>query len=203
MSIPVNPATGFQQAARASLAAASANWRDLTDDNRAAWQAWASTHPVIDRLGAALLLTSQQAYVGVNRNVSDAGLAVPAFPDPPPEPTYEFPFQKAFVVDVSGTAATFVITTDVQPAEDTIVFVYASPAVSPGRTNVTPQMKFLGAVTVESTDIVGTDVDLDSMWVERFGSLGTGLIGKKVAVTVRTFSEGQLSGATGSAGVVV
>ena len=68
--------------------------------------------------------------MGVNRNVANAGLVVPAYPDPPAEPIYEFPFQKGFVVAIDASATDFTIATDVQPVADAIVFVYASPAVS-------------------------------------------------------------------------
>ena len=73
-SVPVNASTLFQQGVRSSLAAASSAWRDLTPSVQQAWVAWASTHPVIDRLGAAIQLTGQQAFVQANRNAFSAAV---------------------------------------------------------------------------------------------------------------------------------
>lgn len=202
-SVPINPATGFQQGVRASLADASANWRQLTDPNRLAWVAWSSTHPVIDRLGAAILLTGQQAYVALRRNADSAADSTIVLDDPPVEPTFEFPLLAGFVIDADSSGPTLTLATDVQPAADTTLLIYASPAVSPGRTNVSAQTKFLGAATVLSTDTVGTLIDILTDWVSRFGDLSTGLVGKKLAIGVRTYSQGQLSGTTASATIII
>ena len=202
-SVPVNAATTFQQGVRNSLAAASSAWRDLSAPDQQAWVAWAATHPVVDRLGAAILLSGQQAFVQANRNAFSAGLGVPFFTAPPAEPSYEFPFESPFLVTMDASAQTLLIGQTVQPTANQTLLVFASPAVSPGKTNVAAIGKFLGPISVLAATAVPVDVDISSMWVDRFGSIDTGLIGKRVVVSLRTYSNGQLSGAVASSGICV
>lgn len=203
MSIPVNAATTFQQGVRNALAAASSAWRDLSASDQAAWVAWASTHPVINRLGAAILLTGQQAYVQANRNAFSAGEAIPAFTTPPVEPAYEFPFEPDFLVTMDASAGTLLINQTVQPAADTAVLIFASPAVSPGKVNVSAIGKFLGPITVLAATAVPVDVDISAEWIARFGTIDAGLVGKRVVVSTRIYSNGQLSGSVASSTLCV
>lgn len=65
--VPVNPNTSLQVAARQALADATQAWRDvLTAGQRAAWESYALASPVTNRLGQAITLTGQAAYVANN-----------------------------------------------------------------------------------------------------------------------------------------
>ena len=202
-SVPVNAATTFQQNVRGNLAASSAAWRNLSDPDRLAWVAWSSTHPIINRLGAAIILTGHQAFGQLNRNGFSAGLGVNFYTVPPAAPVYEFPFEADFVVDADGTGGTFTLGQTVQPGLDTIVQVFASPPVSAGVTFAKDKSKFIGILTVLAATAVPVDVDVLAMWEGRFGTFGVDLIGKKVIVAVRSFSNGQWSGLTSSSSLVV
>lgn len=202
-SVPVNPSTTFQQQIRNNLSASSSGFRNLSPAEQAAWAAWAETHPVIDRLGAAIRLTAQQAFVAVNRNAFSNGDGDLFYSLPPVEPEYEFPFEAGFTVAVDGGAGTMTISQTVQPAADTQVFVYASPAVSPGITNAKALTKFLGPITVLAITAVPVAVTIAAAWVVRYGSIHAGLVGRKVIIGLRTYSNGQLSGTVGSFGLVV
>lgn len=62
--IPVNPNTERQGMARANMASAVNAWTNiLTDANRQAWITYAQGTPVVDRLGAQLILSGQQMFV--------------------------------------------------------------------------------------------------------------------------------------------
>lgn len=201
-SVPVNPATTYQQQIRNNLAASAAGWRDLAPADQQAWVAWASTHPVIDRLGAAIQLSGIQAFVALNRNAFSDGLGDLFFTTPPVEPTFEFPLEAGFAVSFSAGGGTATIQQTVQPAADTEVFIYATPAVSPGITFVKDKTKFLGKYTVLAATTPPDDIDIATEWVARFGSISAGLEGKKVVIAARTYSEGQLSGIVSSFGIV-
>ena len=60
--VPVNPNTAYQQAIRNAFRTASAEWRTLTDAQRAAWNAYAAGSPTTNRLGQTVYLTGQQWY---------------------------------------------------------------------------------------------------------------------------------------------
>jgi len=202
-SVPVNAATTFQQNVRSSLADNSSGWRQLMDADRAAWVAWASTHPVINRLGAAIILSGQQAYVQMNRNAFSSGEAANFFTVPPPEPVYEFPFAADFGIDADGTGGALTIESTVQPSADTIVQIFASPPLSPGRTFAKDLSKFIGIFTVLAATVPPTDNDILALWVGRFGTFGADLVGKKLIIAVRSYSNGQWSGITSSSTIVV
>jgi hypothetical protein len=201
-SVPVNPATTFQQNVRNALASSSAAWRNLTPTQQTAWQAWAATHPIIDRLGAAITLSGQQAYVALTQNAFNNGDGVAFYDVPPPSPVYEFPFEGDFAVVAASGGPTLTIGQTVQPAADTQVFVFASPPVSAGVTFVKEKVKFLGPITVLAATAVPVAVDVRAMWETRFGTFGASLIDKKIVFGLRTYNNGQLSGLVSSFGIV-
>lgn len=73
---PTNPTTIKQTAARSLLGSLSSSWGSLTAAQRTAWNDWASLNPVVNSLGISILLSGQQAYVGLNsRLVASGGTA--------------------------------------------------------------------------------------------------------------------------------
>lgn len=92
--IPTNPQSTKQMAIRTILAFLSGQWQVLTDNQRDAWNLYAQTHPVINRLGQAQKLSGHQTYVALNCRLLQAGAAAQS--DPPvgagPTPLVTFSF---------------------------------------------------------------------------------------------------------------
>ena len=85
-AIPTRSTTIYAQAAKAILAAQSQAWAARTDAERAAWTAWAQTHPVTDSLGQSQVLTGHAAYVQINSRIDFASgtlLVLPPVADAP------------------------------------------------------------------------------------------------------------------------
>lgn len=80
-SIPTNPNSIRQQSARSLLATLSAQWAGLSESQRAAWAAYAETHPVTGPLGETVLLTGHQWFVKCNATLIWAGFSTVT--DPP------------------------------------------------------------------------------------------------------------------------
>lgn len=75
-SLPTNPNTAAQQAARANLAALANFWKTALDSNqRAAWSTYAQNSPVTDAFGDPLILSGQQMYIRCNSVRLRGGLA--------------------------------------------------------------------------------------------------------------------------------
>lgn len=75
--IPVNPNTERQGQARANMAQAVGAWSNiLSDTQRQAWTSYAQSTPVVDRLGAQLILSGQQMFVKSALPRLIAGLAL-------------------------------------------------------------------------------------------------------------------------------
>lgn len=79
-AIPTNPNSVRQQAARAILTTLSSSWAGLSSTNRAQWESWAASNPVVNTLGESIQLTGQQAYVALNSRVLGFGGVASATP---------------------------------------------------------------------------------------------------------------------------
>lgn len=75
-SVPVNPNTDRQVAARNTLRALAIAWQNtLTEEQRGFWEAYASLVPWLNKLGQAIFLTGLAHYVRTNSSRIQAGLA--------------------------------------------------------------------------------------------------------------------------------
>jgi hypothetical protein len=78
---PVQPVgTGRRAFIRNAFGAASAAWAALNVDAQAAWDAFAESHPVVNSLGASVVLTGHQMYVAVQTQRTNVGLDASTLP---------------------------------------------------------------------------------------------------------------------------
>lgn len=82
---PTNPNSTRQQIMRTILSDLAKTWQTLSDQNKASWNDWATTHSGKDSLGNSLNLTGFNAYLALNSVVRDMGLA--AIPTAPTQDT--------------------------------------------------------------------------------------------------------------------
>jgi len=73
---PVNPSTTYQVLVRNALATASTRWNDVAFTYRPAWEAWAKTNPIQNRLGETIRLQGNAAFVALNSRLVQTGAAV-------------------------------------------------------------------------------------------------------------------------------
>lgn len=102
--VPVNPNTTSQQRARNAFSASSADWRSLTDAQRAAWNAYAAASPVANALGDSVTLTGAMAYTSQNSFTNQVGLG--SFADAPTTPGRVPLGLPSIVIDDSTNGAT-------------------------------------------------------------------------------------------------
>lgn len=62
-TIPTNPRTAIQEAARTRFASASAAWAALTAGEKQTWANWSAAHPVLNRLGQSMVLAAVNWFV--------------------------------------------------------------------------------------------------------------------------------------------
>ena len=126
-AIPSQPRTVSQMAQRSRLGSMSAGWRGLTDPQRAAWNAFATSFTVVNSLGTSGNLTGHQCYVKVNTVLLLLGTAAVAVPPALPA------FVACTATALTATAGTpTVALAGVTPASGTVHMLYASPQLSPG-----------------------------------------------------------------------
>jgi hypothetical protein len=125
---PVNPNSTQQGVTRARLALYAANWRTLTDAQRAGWRTLGLSMSRTDSLGQTYTLTGLQAFTSVNSLKAAAGDA--AVNDAPALVTPE----ALLSVTPTLTAIAFSIAYTATPlAANTRAFIFVSPQRSAGR----------------------------------------------------------------------
>lgn len=65
---------------KALLSSISGSWNALTDNQRQQWNAWAGINTVINALGQSIILSGQQAFVGLNARGQAAGFTATTVP---------------------------------------------------------------------------------------------------------------------------
>jgi len=199
---PTNPQTSAQQNQRNTLSLKSAAWRTLTDEQRDSWKSWANDNPILDRMGASIVLTGAQAYtkININRdNASDGATQTTT----PGAPTFA-----AQVIDTAGSITSDAGSGDVKiplgagAAENDIMFMFASRPVSAGVTNTNSQLRLVEVVTLSAGQITAEEVNIGTAYGTTFGAL-TGKEGLRINVSGRQYDEGQLNTAQDVTGTIV
>lgn len=188
LTIPTNPNTPAQVAARMALATWSSGWTDLlTTAQRSAWNDYAATLTYTNALGDPIQISGQNAFISANTVLSQVGgAAVADAPAPSAAPS--------FAIDgVTVTASTGAIAFNIKAApdnawaysDDNFLAVYASRDCSPGKTFFGGPFRYadsiegdtttppVGAASVTSpfTHVVGAKVFLRLRVVDVFGRL--------------------------------
>ena len=189
--MPTNPSTPAQEAARSRLGVFSQEWRTLTSAQRDAWVSWADENPVLDRLGASIILTGAQAYTKININRDLAGDATTNSTTPSPAVFALQPITlDTLAADVSD--AEIICDLGATAAADQIYFVYAVAPVSAGVSNTVSQERLISVNTLVAGDIAAALFpDVGAAYVTYFGSVA-GATGLAANVAIYQYSQGQL-----------
>lgn len=184
-AVPVTSTTSFAMNAKARLGNVSAQWQALTDAQRLQWVSWAQDHPVLNRLGQAVVLTGHAAYVQLNARISQAGDTIISVPP---------------IAAAPASLATITLTADIGAGTITIAFT-ATPlaagvrlwvrgaVVSSAGINYTRNLEKVFTITAAAQ---ASPYDYQSDIEARFGTLQ---VGQKVIVFASPFD-----GATGLLG---
>jgi hypothetical protein len=166
-SLPVQPRTANQVAARSRFTSLSAGWRGLTAAQRLAWRSFSNSFTVVNSLGQTINLTGHQCFVKVNCVNSLNGAA--AVLTPPALPT----FVACLVTGVDGTAGTQLLEiTGAPPAANTIYQIYGSAGLSAG-VSYNNSWKFIKHITSTDT-FTSTKLDITTAYTAIFGALTAG-----------------------------
>lgn len=182
-AIPTQPRTPSQVAARSRLTSQSAAWRGLTAPQRAAWNAFAMSFTVVNRLGTTINLTGAQCFIKVNTvNLLNGDATVNV---PPALPS----FVAVTVTAVTAVAATPLIQlAGVNPAAGTKFMIFASPQLSAG-VSFNGQFRWLQTSQTFTTG----QMSIQTAYAARFGAL---IVGKQIFVKVVQTQAGMQDNGT-------
>lgn len=104
---PTNPNTAAQQRARTAFTAASEGWSGITPEERISWGAFAQQQAWTNRLGDAIQLSGQNAYVASYAALTAAGLTPVDTPPPPNTRPAGFSFPAEITLAINPPINTF------------------------------------------------------------------------------------------------
>lgn len=188
-AMPTQPRTASQIAARSRLTTTSAAWRGLTDTQRAAWAAFASSFTVMNSLGTAIALTGHQCFVKVNTVNILLGAAVVLVPPALPS----FAASTITGIAMAFTGQTFALN-GAAAAAGTDIMIFASPQLSAG-VSYNGQFRYIGKAGVFTTGVYS----MAGLYIPKFGAL---IAGKKIFVKVVQNQAGMQDNGTLFASIV-
>lgn len=178
-SIPINPRTTAQVAARALMSTQSKVWRTLTESQRTAWDnaaasaEWTQT----DSFGNPFQLSGEQLYLKLNLNLLD--ISATPITSPPSKAEFTAIVLGAITIAVTGPAFTIAFTGTLDASETLVVS--ASPQVSAGVMSA-KSVRFAAIMDYTST----SPIDAQSAYEAAFGAP---VAGQKIFVRVEMVSE--------------
>lgn len=178
---PVNPQTAFQNTARARLTTLSQAWRDLTQDQRNAWNSAVLDFQKTDIFGDLKSPTGFNLYVRLNSNLDAIGAAaIDEPPLPSAVPTVDI---GALTIDV-GLGDTATLATSGAVPAGTAMQVWLTPGVSAGVNFVKSEYRLLQVFAAAA----GSPHDIQAAQVARFGTPaeGTKVFAKIVFTNILT-----------------
>lgn len=192
---PVTSTTAPALAAKNRMAAGSAAWQGITDNQRLAWKEWAQENPVNNAVGTPITLTGHQAYVGNYTRQQAAGQTPLTAPPISPAPDPLVTLSGNFDIGIGAFDATYTVT-PLGAAE--YLWLVANVHNSPGINYVENVKRFIGV----SAAAQASPFDYMTLIEARFGTL---VVDQHIALFAHVFSSatGLLSTPQRVDGVIV
>lgn len=139
---PINRRTTAQSIVRNNFASNSKTWSgSLTAAERAAWNAFAASNPLVNRLGASIKVSGFNMFQKLNQVLSQIGSS--NITDPPPDLSVPAIGTGLGTGAAVAGASLEVDTTAQVAASGGQFYVFATPPLAPGKTPQTSDYRFL------------------------------------------------------------
>ena len=186
--IPTKVVNDYTTEVRNNLIACARAWGLLPPEKQAAWNTWANSHPITDRLGQKQTLFGAGAYTQLNARILRATDAVITVP-----PTAAAPQPLLTLSAVATFAAQDCVLTFTPAALQATerLWVQAALLVNPGQNYFRNLLKLVLVDILTSV----TGVDVGPNIVDRFGNLA---VGQRIMLLCSVYesTSGLLSGPT-------
>jgi hypothetical protein len=186
--IPTKVVNDYTTEVRNNLTACSRAWGALTAEKQMAWNTWAQSHPITDRLGQKQVLFGAGAYTQLNARIMRAGDTVIELPPAVVAPTPLLTLSAVATVASQDCVLTF---TPGTLAATQRLWVQAALQISPGANYFKNLLKLVTVDILES--VTGVDIGPDIL--DRFGSIAAG---NRIVLLCSVYASttGLLSGPT-------
>lgn len=186
--VPSNPRTAAQVLARSRFGQASAGWRSLTENQRAAWAEFADSNPYSDSFGQQKHLSASSAYTRSSNNLLIVGKSPIATPADVRESIVFDAFSASFAV--SGTAEVELDNADITNAGNARILVKASPPFPASQRYAANKLRVVGAFDASDIDSQTNVLDFSTEYSDNIGGLISGM---RVAWEIHLIDSNGLS----------
>lgn len=191
--IPTKVENTYTTEVRNNLTACSRAWGALTSDQQAAWNTYAQSHPITDRLGQKQVLFGAAAYTQINARILRAGDTVISLPPAVVAPVPLLTFSGAATAAAQDCVLTY---TGTPLAATERLWLQAALLINPGQN----YFKNLLKLVVVSDLAQATGLDVGPEINDRFGTWAVGnriiLMGAVYESTTGLLSGPQLATVT-------
>lgn len=150
----VNPRSASQSLFRTVLPRLSQAWNEtLTDAQRVSWNTFASTQPVLNRLGVTTTLSGAQWFARANGLITQQGFAL--LPNPPGSTAISTPTSIVMTPD-TGTATFHFQPNATAALAGEHAAIFASPPMNKGRHYVSSKLRFIAFGTINFNNDITT-----------------------------------------------
>lgn len=172
---PNNPQTSYQTAARGLLASLSSSWRELTQQQRDAWNAAVVDFEKTNVFGDLVKPTGKNLFTGLN--INRINITFPQLTEPPlPADVISIPDLQVTPSVVNGLVFLGLGSTGMS------YIVEATPSLSPGIGFFKNKFKMIGQFDGDDA----TPHDFSVEYAARYGAL---VLGQKVAIRVTAVNQ--------------
>lgn len=185
---PINPSSAYQQTVRNRLAGLASGWRGLTAPQRDTWNAAVQDYAKTDVFGDIQNPSGFNLYVRLNANLLAIGEAA-LTSAPAAEAVTAF---TSFTLAAAEGAGTLTLTFAAAIAATHKVLVFATPALSAGKTFVKSEYRLVEVI--DNADV--SPYDGSAAYEAKFGAIGAA--GQKIFVQLV-----QVNIATGQKGIPI
>jgi len=194
---PINPNTSYQALQRSFLSILSKAWANtLTDAQKAAWKALGQVIGQKNIFGANLILSGIATYQRINRIILAAGGT--RLDNPPSSLDVTGLTSLSVTANHVGNVLTLAFgpTPCVAPVG---LYVYATPPLSPGISNASAQLRFIGFYSAAASGL-----SIYTAWAARFGAMPA-TSGKRIAVSVQAvnLNTGAITASTNASTLIL
>lgn len=174
---PINPNTAAQSLQRGYISTLSKRWNAvLTDSDRIAWESFGQSNKTTSVFGNSLILSGIAAYQQLNRVILNAGGTI--IDTPPIGLAATSLTSLSMVANHTGPVLTLAFTPTplITPQG---LYLFATPAISPGIKNVKNLLRYIGFV-----DAAASGVSIATKWEAKFGTFPAAA-GQRIGVSVQ------------------
>jgi len=176
---PVNPQTTYQAAVRQAFTSFSQGWRGLTAAQRLAWNSAVTNFQRTNIFGDLKSPSGFNLFQRLNNVLQSIGINSLSLP---PLPSSVADIYATGVTATIGSPSLSLSLNDDVPS-GTSIKIFATPPLSPGKSFVKNQYRFIGAKAFGAE----SPVDILSLYIAKFGSLGE--IGQQIWIKSKAVNE--------------